>query len=362
MSPAERPPLDKVGTVSSLPEKFGADFMWQSPNGLVGVQRKTQSDLIASVRNRAGDPQGNRLGREVEQMRQLEKSYLVIEALGTYTVSGELLSKHQSWSLKEQWGIEVSLQREGITVLHSRTVTETMTLIEHLYKKSQEAEKVSSLLARPGPQKNGWGKFDDRNTGIYFLTGIPGIGIELAGRIWDHFGGLPIGWTITKEELLEVSGIGKKKVNELWRTIATPITKDWWLPWLAALIDGEGSIRFVQNGPKEHSFSPEVSIFNCSEELLERVKELTQLGTLYERDRNPAHRPGLQWVTLGRDAEAILKAALPYLIVKKQHASVVIDLMSGIVTDNSRPVDQEEVSRRLSLKARLTELNTKGRL
>lgn len=212
VAPTERPPISTMGTTSSLPERMGSDLLWQSPHGLVGVQRKAHSDLIASVRD-------NRLGVELEQMQALFLGVVIIEGMPTYTIDGQLLSKHVQWSLVQQRGVEWTIQQKGIMVTHTRTVAETVQAVEHLYRRTQEATHESSLLKRPGPQRNGWGKLTDKATAVYLLTGIPGIGIEMATRIFDHFGRAPIALTCTVEELLEIEGIGEKKAAAILKAM-----------------------------------------------------------------------------------------------------------------------------------------------
>lgn len=219
VSPAEKPPvLRALGEFSSLPEKFGADFMWQSPHGLVGVQRKTQMDFIASIRERNSGT-GNRLGRELQQMSSLWRAYLIVESPGTYTVEGEMLSKHTRWTLKEQLGAEMTIQEHGIVVLHSRSTTETAVVIEQIFVRSQKEEHVTSLLARPGPQKNGWGKITNKETAIYLLTGIPSVGIELATRIYEAAGRAPLQWSVDEEFFRSIPGIGDKRVRALMEAL-----------------------------------------------------------------------------------------------------------------------------------------------
>lgn len=220
VSPAEHAPILKaLGEYSTLPEKFGSDFLFQSPHGLVGIQRKEQNDLIASVRER-GKATGNRLGRELMQMQSLWRKYLIIESPGTYTVDGEMLSKHVRWTLKEQFGVEMTVQEHGVCVLHARSTTETASVIEQIYVRSQKEEHTTSLLARPGPQKNGWGKITNRETAIYLMTGVPSVGIELATRIYESFGRAPLGWTVSAEEFAKIPGIGPKRVKALMEALS----------------------------------------------------------------------------------------------------------------------------------------------
>lgn len=212
VSPAERPPITNLGPTLSHqqggPELYGVDIMWETPFGKMGVQRKEQADLVAST-------QDDRLGKEIIQMQTLEAAWLVIEGTPAWDRDGMLMSQYSNWSLARQWGVEESLQRAGIIVLHTRTALETCGLVERLAERTQEAAGVSGLLARKTGPKKKWGKISERDMCIHVMTGVPDVGVELAARLYDHFGGNIIGLKagITIEQLTEVKGVGKKKAE-----------------------------------------------------------------------------------------------------------------------------------------------------
>lgn len=212
ISPAERPPITSLGSVSSLPEKFGSDILFHSPNGLVGVQRKTITDLVASVRD-------NRLGRELQQLQQVPQRYLILEGSASWTPDGNLFSQHIQWTLRQQWGVESSIQSSGVSILRSRSATETCSLCEWLYERMQQEPHVSSLLARGSAPKNGWGKRTDEAYAVHFLSGIEGVSVVLAKRIYEAFGCLPLKWDCTREQLEAIEGLGRVKVDAIWRVL-----------------------------------------------------------------------------------------------------------------------------------------------
>lgn len=213
VSPAERPPISTMGPASSLPEKVGSDVLWQSPHGLWGVQRKAHNDLLASVRD-------GRLGLELGQMVQLHQGVVIIEGTPQYTMDGQLVNRHVQWSVRQQQGVEWAIQNRGVWVTWTRTPAETVACIEHLWSKSQEADHTTSLLKRPGPQRDGWGKLSNRETAIYFMTGIEGVGVELATRLFDHFERSIVGLTVSRNQLLEVPGIGDKKADQIIKAMS----------------------------------------------------------------------------------------------------------------------------------------------
>lgn len=183
-------------------------MLWSGRSGLCGVQRKAVPDLIASVRD-------GRLGKEFAQMERLTLRGLVVEGSPQWTLDGQLLEGSTSWSIKQHRGILMSAQLKGIVVLTSRNHLDTLDAIHHMAEWSERDEQVSSLLSRGGPKPDKWGKLTDRATAIHVMSGIPMIGPELAARIFDTFGKVPLQWTVTEEELREVKGLGPKRAKSL---------------------------------------------------------------------------------------------------------------------------------------------------
>lgn len=208
VAPTERPPISSMGATSSIPEAHGVDVFWNSPHGPCGAQRKATMDLIASVRD-------GRLGYELAQMVQLHQAAVIIEGTPQWGMDGRLVTQFAQWSIRQQHGIEMTVQSRGVWVLHTRNPAETVACVEHLWERTQREEKTTSLLNRPGPPKDGWGKLSNRETAIHFMSGIAGLGVELAGRVYDHFGRAPFGLTCEPEELLNVEGIGKKRLEQI---------------------------------------------------------------------------------------------------------------------------------------------------
>lgn len=212
-APTERPPFSQLGPTSSLPEKFGVDVMWSTRHGTAGLQRKEVMDLVASVRD-------GRLGKELVQMSSLSVAFLCVEGTPAWDREGNLQSQHTRWTRRQHWGVMLSIQSQGVMVLETRNALETCSLVEYLCEWSDKEERTSSLLARPGPTKNGWGRMDDRGTAIHVLSGLPGISTELATRMYDAFGRAPIGLTVTKEQLLAVDGLGPKRVDSIVKALS----------------------------------------------------------------------------------------------------------------------------------------------
>lgn len=218
VSPAERPPITSLGQTGALPELVGADVIWEGHKGLAGAQRKEISDLISSVRPTTPGAEP-RLGKEVAQLKSsVAYAFLIVEGTPAWDREGNLQSQYQKWTIKNHNGILLSVQAQGIMVLTSRNALETCSVIEHLAEWTQKPDHVSSLLQRPKPQSNGWGRLSDRDTAISVYSGIPGCGVELAARIFDA--GLKLLKPgVTVEELMSVRGIGKPTAEKIVKAI-----------------------------------------------------------------------------------------------------------------------------------------------
>lgn len=218
VSPAERPqPVRDLGKFGQLPERYGADVLLMGHNGKqtvkVGIQRKTVEDFLASVED-------NRLAKEIQQMRRLDIAVLVIEGRFRFSADGQLPRQWgRQWTQKQIRGILWSMQAEGVWIAEVDNATQFARYVNML------RDWVSKPRHRFGDRrtfapKELWGSTrDNKDFGTWVLQGLPGIGPEIAERIWDHFGGLPWEWSVSREEMMEVEGVGEKTVEKLWKVM-----------------------------------------------------------------------------------------------------------------------------------------------
>lgn len=201
IAPSERAPIANLGKSSSLPETLGVDVLWDSPHGLAGCQRKEYADLIASVRD-------GRLGKELIQMQQLQMKFLIVEGQPVWDGQGNLANDRMKWNVRQHMGVLLSCQVKGVLVLTSRNALDTCAVVEYLVKWTEKEDHVSSLIARSGPEKNGWGDVSERDYAVHLYSGVPNVGATLAARIHDAGIRLLVAGT-TVEELCTVRGIAK---------------------------------------------------------------------------------------------------------------------------------------------------------
>jgi len=209
ISPTEPEPIKQLGQVSSVPEEYGADILWPSPSGMVGVQRKEFKDLVNSVHD-------GRLGKELSQMKQLSIATLIIEGNPRWTTTGQSLAV-KSWSRTQHQGLLFSVQSQNCWLLQASSTTETIELVLQL-KRWTEKSDHSHLLTRPNPVSK-WGRADNRDWGIHLLQSFPNIGYKLAGQIYDYFGGVPLHWSVDESELMEVPGVGPTRAQNLIKVL-----------------------------------------------------------------------------------------------------------------------------------------------
>ncbi len=213
IAPTEPAAIKALGSSSSVAERYGSDVLWGCPAGLCGVQRKEISDLVASMRD-------GRLSKEVAQMQGLTGvRAVIVEGRPRWTDEGELLSTHTRVTRRQLRGFLWGIRSRGVWVDWSDDPTDTAALVTQLHAWSQKA-RHESLVAAGAPNGDGWGQVSNDDYAKHLLTALPGIGPELASRILDHFGGVPMSWDVDEADLRQVSGLGQVTAKRLIRALA----------------------------------------------------------------------------------------------------------------------------------------------
>lgn len=202
-------------TVSSACEQHGCDVLLtinprsRSRRQRVGIQRKEISDLIASMAD-------GRLGKEIRMMGNLHTKILIVEGEMRYTrddVLVDTLGWGKPWSRKAIAGLLFSVRAKGLWVIHTTGLEDTHRTIGYLTEWFSK-DRHSSLDRRPGPVSMFGTNMDDKEWGTWILQVLPGIGPDLAVKIYDMYG-VPWTWNIGPEELMMVDGIGEKRAKQI---------------------------------------------------------------------------------------------------------------------------------------------------
>lgn len=218
-----------MGTASTLPERYGADFLWpisvpeESRSGWVGVQRKDTSDLLASTLD-------GRLGKELSQLRQCEIALLLVEGRVNFTNAGEMVGQGgtggfgQAWTQAQWRGVQWSIRNAGVWVDYTVDPSDTADTIRLFERWTLKPDHTS--LIRREKVEGLWGKPGSEDYARHLLMGLPGVGVELATRIVKRFGGVPWQWTVGEQELQEVEGIGPRKVKAMMEALTHTTTRE----------------------------------------------------------------------------------------------------------------------------------------
>lgn len=209
ISPAEPPIVKTLGRVSLVAERWGADIF--VPRLRLGIQRKEIGDFVASLT-------GDRLAKEVLQMRRLVHRVLVIEGRWVWNADGEWMRGFQRFTRTQYRGALMSLQAEGITVLRTDDVRDTVACVGEIVRWA-EKKSHSSLSTRPKFLMNKWGTRDDEDWATWLMQGFDGIGAKVAQEIVKTFGGAPLRWAVSEKELMKVAGVGKERARRLMRAL-----------------------------------------------------------------------------------------------------------------------------------------------
>jgi ERCC4-type nuclease len=203
------------GVTSSLPEEYGCDVLLHSRHGVVGIQRKTVPDLMASLED-------GRLAHELHLMRAANAVMyvLVVEGRFVYDPQGRLTRGVVSTRYDRRYiaNLLLSLQAaHGMVLERTDNVHHTGVRVLEILGWLDSGE-YSSLSRRPSVKSDdGWyGKPTAAEMTRWFYQGIPGVGPRLAKVLCDAF---PLPESLvnaSKEDMTALPGIGKPTAKRIW--------------------------------------------------------------------------------------------------------------------------------------------------
>lgn len=167
------------------------DVTWNTPQGLVVLERKTISDLISSIRDGRWSSQVARLTHEQVPIVLVQGNWSINELgqvvpanLTTEPTNPALNSLIDGCLLVAQWhGVTVARCGESAEAAANRVL--------ELYKLSQRETHDSINPLTPRTQKlfSGPGKRDKKELeALFLLMGFPGIGVKSAEMLLTRFG------------------------------------------------------------------------------------------------------------------------------------------------------------------------------
>jgi hypothetical protein len=210
-----------------VPETMGCDVLIFAGKHKIGVQRKEVKDLLASVDD-------GRLAMQLAQMQGAPLDLRVVLVEGQMRWSGSGLDAvldggwtgrgSRVWTRQQMLGIEWSVRARGADWVQTGGLDETLAWVQYAEDWWRRGEH-RGLTRRPAAP-TAWGTAQSWEWAAWVLQGFPGVGSELAKRIVRQFGGLPLKWTVSAEELAQVQGISEKRAHKWVRELNGEATDD----------------------------------------------------------------------------------------------------------------------------------------
>lgn len=135
------------------------------------------------------------------------------------------------------------------------------------------------------------------------------------------------------------------------------------LAYFAGIIDGEGTIYIQQrNRPDAIDYFPRFQIVNTDHNLMDWIQK-TFGGLLYTKNRskhNKKWRTQYEWYTTRKIIDVLLPLVIPYLIVKKPQAEIMLIFRQTFKKRINLKVSHEVQSIRDECRHKMQALNKRG--
>lgn len=139
------------------------------------------------------------------------------------------------------------------------------------------------------------------------------------------------------------------------------------LAYAAGVIDGEGCIQIHRSRNNRNGrsyYGGHVSVFMCDRQATDLLHAMFGGSLIHigSRSHRPACRPGVKWVKAGRGSADVCRVLLPYLRVKREQASLVVEYYSDSRLEHgtSSRVGESEILIRDEFYSRSRDLNRRA--
>jgi hypothetical protein len=133
------------------------------------------------------------------------------------------------------------------------------------------------------------------------------------------------------------------------------------LAYLAGIIDGEGTLfiqRRMDNGT--WTYWPRMQVANTNREVIIWLHKVFG-GSMYDKPRkkhNPKWKLQYQWYSRISEMDKFLPLIIPYLIIKKPHAEIMMQFRKTFIQRSNRKLTDEAQAFRSECMAKIKHLNS----
>lgn len=210
--------LRRLGVDARVGKNLPTDFLWQSPAGLVFLERKTWEDFVASVVGKGGGADASqRLRRQLVDTPRSSVRVLLLEGpMPPFYQGGQVIPAETMDNML------ASLQWQfGALVVHSLGLTHTPLRVASFYRYTQEEEHKALIRPIPPVPEEKIYMDPTARLKVAALMTTPGLGEKGALELLEH-----VKWdlgeatALTYEELLQVPNFGRVRARqfvEFWR-------------------------------------------------------------------------------------------------------------------------------------------------
>ena len=136
------------------------------------------------------------------------------------------------------------------------------------------------------------------------------------------------------------------------------------LAYMAGLIDGEGTICIVKRNDSGSRYVARLAVVNCDKRIVEWIEAHfgPYIYTVRRSDprRRADHRELHVYEAKAEHAENILRAVLPYLVVKREQAELFFKFRRTFIGGLNGGVPVHIVAQRKALHEQMGALNRRG--
>jgi len=132
------------------------------------------------------------------------------------------------------------------------------------------------------------------------------------------------------------------------------------LIYFAGFFDGEGCFNIRVHHPKHDKtrshYMCRICVTNTDKRIMDWMMEKIG-GNFHQRTRATHYKPVFHWSYSGPPMTEFIKAILPFLLLKKEHAETMIKFRNTFTKGNRTPLTEEEITIRSECIEKLHFLN-----